>query len=66
MDPIPPILSGRSAIPSCPPVQRLERISRERDRPDPRDAQDKRRKPPRQDQEPPVEPGEGHHIDVRA
>jgi hypothetical protein len=67
MDPIRPILSGPAAIPSRPPVQPLERITRERDRPDARSQQRKRPKPPdSENDDPPEEPGGGHHIDVRA
>jgi hypothetical protein len=74
MDPIHPITPGPPAIPpsGTPPVQRLERITRERDRP-PSDRQQRRREPP-----PPSEPasspqgehgeddGEHPHVDVRA
>jgi hypothetical protein len=71
MDPIDPISSGGpAAVPrrGLPPIDRLERISRERDRPG-RDAQ---RRAPR-DQEPREQPGQENtangqhgHIDVRA
>jgi hypothetical protein len=66
VDPIHPIVPGPPAIqPGLPPVQRLERISRERDRPS-KDRQ-------RQHQQPPAAPepergeddGEHRHIDVR-
>jgi hypothetical protein len=68
MDPIHPIAPGPPAIPpsGAPPVQRLERIARERDRPS-RDRQQRRREPP-----PELEPergeddGEHPHVDVRA
>jgi hypothetical protein len=67
MDPIHPIAPGASAIPraAVPPVKRLQRISREGDRPA-HDQEERRRR-----ERPPAEPGEEdedgpRHIDVRA
>ena len=65
MDPIRRILSGPPSIASRPPVQPLERITRERDRPDPGSQQRKRPKPPASEEDD-EERGEGPHIDVRA
>jgi hypothetical protein len=69
MDPIHPITSGTHAVSRTqrPPVERLERISRERDRP----SQDPRARKRRQSAPAPGEPerdddGPGPHIDVRA
>lgn len=68
MDPIHPIAPGPPLIPrGTRPVERLERISRERDRPA-RDGQERRRR-----EQPPLPPPPGErddddgrpHIDVR-
>jgi hypothetical protein len=67
MDPIHPIAPGPTPISDRLPVQPIDRVSRERDRP-PADQQRRRREPP------PPAPGDeqgeddgGHpHIDVRA
>ena len=71
MDPIHPITPGPAAISrSSVPVERLQRISRERDRRH-RDelARDGQRAPARESKraapEEPPEDGEGTHIDVR-
>lgn len=73
MDPIHPITPGPSGIPrGAVPIERLARISRERDRrhedelaKDGRRAP--RREPPAQERpERPAQEGEGPHIDVRA
>ena len=70
MDPIHPIAPGPPAIPrsGTAPVQRLQRISRERDRPPPEEQQRKRRDPPPDTtaSELDGEDGEHRHIDVRA
>lgn len=70
MDPIHPIAPGPPAIPrsGTAPVQRLERISRERDRPTADQQERKRRRPPEQEPEPDRdgEDDEHRHIDVRA
>ncbi len=65
MDPIHPIVPGPLPIPrGMPPVDRLERISRERDRPSKDRRQPKRQPPPA-----PPERGEDDdgrpHVDVR-
>ena len=69
MDPIHPIVPGPLSIPPVtPPVERLQRISRERDRPA-RERQDQSRRepPPDPDSERDGEDGGEHpHIDVRA
>jgi len=69
MDPIHPITPGPPAIPraAVPPVDRLKRISRERDRPS-KDAQQKERREPmgadgHEDQ---GEDDGRPHIDIRA
>jgi hypothetical protein len=66
MDPIHPIAPGPPAIPpsAAPPVQRLERITRERDRLS-RDRQQRRREPP-PEPERGEDDGEHPHVDVRA
>jgi hypothetical protein len=69
VDPIHPIAPGPPAIPrGTAPVQRLERISRERDRPSADQQERKRRRPPEQEPGPDRdgEDGEHRHIDVRA
>jgi hypothetical protein len=69
VDPLSPIPPSSQAMPSrrVPPVDRLERISRERDRPS-RDAEQRRRRaleqPPRRDEED-TDDEQGHHVDVR-
>jgi len=66
MDPIRPV---SSAVPGANPipVERLERVSRERDRPA-RERSQGRRRPPPPDHEDDGEDGQGpgRHIDVRA
>lgn len=67
MDPVHPIAPGPPALPNAgiPPVQRPERVSRERDRPR-EDQQRRRHRPP---PPPRAEGGEdegGAHIDVLA
>ncbi len=66
MDPIHPIAPGPPAIPprGAPPVQRLERITRERDRPS-RDREERRRREPPPAPERGEDDGEHPHIDVR-
>lgn len=70
MDPIHPITPGPAPIPrGSLPVERLEKITRERDRRN-RDplARDGRRQPPRRPPPPPDRPdedGDGPRIDVR-
>ena len=72
MDPIHPIAPGPPSISARLPVQPLERVSRERDRPSKDQQQRRRREPPEPEPEP--EPGPqrdpddgGHpHVDVRA
>ncbi len=70
MDPIHPIAPGPPAIPRAgtPPVQRLERVSRDRDRPSADQQQRKRRRPPEQEpeRERHGDDDEHRHIDVRA
>jgi hypothetical protein len=70
MDSIPPISSGSLAIARTgrAPVERLERVSRERDRPAKDDRQRKRREPPAGAQPGHGEEGEDGrpHIDVLA
>lgn len=73
MDPIHPISPGPPAIPRGPaPVERPERITRERDRRHKDElARDGRRAPAREPagedlSERPPEEGQGPHIDVRA
>jgi hypothetical protein len=69
VDPIHPIAPGPRPLSRAEraPVQRLERISRERDRPSKDQREGKRRQPPRESA---AEPGEDDeerpHIDVRA
>lgn len=68
MDPIHPITPGPLPIPSATtPVERLQRISRERDRPARERREQRRHEPP---PEPPPEHGEDDegrpHIDIRA
>jgi hypothetical protein len=69
VDPIQPITPGASPMPQIArlPVEPLERVDRERDRPS-RDAQQrKRREPPPEPQlEREPDDGEHPHIDVRA
>ncbi|HEY7933608.1 MAG TPA: hypothetical protein VID48_07265 [Solirubrobacteraceae bacterium] len=66
MDPIRPILPGSSAIPRFAPGP-VERITRERDRPDHQDTQRKRQKPkPKDGADPPTDEDGHRHIDVRA
>ena len=65
MDPIAPITQGSSAISRVgrTPVQRLERVTRERDRPAKERQQGERRKPA---SDIPAEEDDGRpHIDVR-
>ena len=69
MDPLNPIIPGPSAIPrAAPRLERLERITRENDRPR-RDAQErKRRQAPVEPERDPAhgEDDDGHrHIDIR-
>jgi hypothetical protein len=74
MDPIHPIAPGPPALPRVGslPVERLERISRERDRPSKNQQDTKRRAPRDRDQrgsgdgERGEDDGEPRHIDVRA
>lgn len=67
MDPLHPIAPGPLSLRrrGAPPVERLEPISRERDRPD----RERRRRPPQRESSPPQpEPPEDDgrpHIDVR-
>ncbi len=63
MDPIQPISPRANAI----PVERLERVSRERDRPPQERPQQRRRPPaaPEQSGEDPGEDGQQPRIDVR-
>jgi hypothetical protein len=68
MDPIHPIAPGPPAIPrGASPVERPERITRERDRPS-RDRQQRGRRepPPAPESERTGDDGEHPHIDVRA
>lgn len=69
MDPIPPITSGSSAISRIErtPVERLERVSRERDRPAKEREERKRREssPDIQQEWGPEEDDGRPHIDVR-
>jgi hypothetical protein len=69
MDPIHPIAPGPPALPQGgpAPVQRLERIRRERDRPS-RDTQERKRREPSlgAEEEHGGEDGERPRIDVRA
>lgn len=71
MDPIGPIAPGGApAVPrrGLPPIDRLERISRERDRPG-RDEQRRDRRGPEQQEQPEAEDASGEqrkHVDVRA
>jgi hypothetical protein len=62
IQPISPRIPGAGRV----PVERLERVSRERDRPA-RERPDGRRRPPPpgESQRPDGEEGEGRHIDVR-
>jgi len=69
MDPIPPIAPGPPGFrgQGSLPVDRLERVSRERDRPD-REGRERRRRqppPPHEQSEPPDDDGRPH-IDIRA
>ena len=70
MDPILPITSGPPAVSRTerPPVERLERISRERDRP--KDPRERRRREAAQSRESehdgPDDDGPASRIDVRA
>jgi hypothetical protein len=69
VDPIHPIAPGPPAVSRSGrvPVERLERISRERDRPSQEREQRGRREPPRAPPEPEGEDdGEQPHVDVRA
>lgn len=69
MDPIHPIAPGPPAISHAGslPVQRLERVSRERDRPAKDTPERKRREPPPSAASEPDTDDEGRpHIDVRA
>jgi hypothetical protein len=64
MDPIQPIASGPRA--PTPPVERLARISRERDRPSHERPPQQRRKPPPSPREPGSEDeGDRPRVDVR-
>ncbi len=66
MDPIHPITPGPPAIqPGTRPVERLERISRERDRPRRDGSERKRREPPAPAPDGGEDDGEHPHIDVR-
>jgi hypothetical protein len=71
MDPIGPIApGGPPVVPrrGLPPIDRLERVSRERDRPG-TDAQRRDRREPEQRKQPKPEDASGEqrkHIDVRA
>jgi hypothetical protein len=68
MDPIHPITPGPPALPSAglPPVERLERIARERDRPSKRREQPRRERKGEQQPEHGYRDDEGNpHIDVR-
>jgi len=67
VDPIHPITPGPPAVPRAgiPPVERLPKIARDRDRPS-REPSDRRRREPRP--EPPPHDGEDDglpHIDIR-
>jgi hypothetical protein len=65
MDPIHPIIPGPAPIPrGMAPVDRLERLSRERDRP----AKDRQQQPRREPPAPEPEDGEDDgrpHVDIR-
>lgn len=68
MDPIHPIAPGPPAIPpgGAPPVERPQRITRERDRPAREERQRKRREPPpAPESEPRGDDEERPHVDVR-
>jgi len=67
VDPIHPIAPGPPSISSRLPVQPLERVSRERDRPS-KDQQQRRRRepPPEAEPERDLDDGEHPHVDVRA
>jgi hypothetical protein len=69
MDPIQPIAPGPPRISPAArlPVQPLERISRERDRPS-KDSQQRRRREPASTPAPVRDPDDGEHphVDVRA
>jgi hypothetical protein len=67
MDPIHPIAPGPPAISARLPVEPLERITRERDRPARQRRQGRRREPPPTlDLERGEDDGEHPHVDVRA
>jgi hypothetical protein len=75
MDPIHPITPGLSPIPRGVPIERLQRVSRERDRRN-KDPLAREQQPPSARRDPgaeeqparrePREEGDGPHIDVRA
>jgi hypothetical protein len=67
VDPIYPISPGPPPIqpPAGLPVEPLQRISRERDRPD-KDAQQRRREPPQPPPREDPDDDEHPHVDVRA
>jgi hypothetical protein len=67
VDPIHPIAPGPPSVSPRLPVQPLERISRERDRPS-KDQQQRRRREPPPEPEPERDPDDGGHphVDVRA
>jgi hypothetical protein len=67
VDPILPIVPGPPAFSARAPVEPLERITRERDRPARERAQRRRREPPPTlDPERGEDDGEHPHVDVRA
>jgi len=68
MDPIHPIAPGPPAISRAErvPVQRLERVSRERDRPSQEQWERGRRRPPPKPKPEDGEDDEHPHVDVRA
>ncbi len=70
MDPIQPITPGPSPMSQIArlPVEPLERIARDRDRPSKDAQQRRRREPPPLEPEPERDPDDGEHphIDVRA
>ena len=69
MDPINPIVPGSSSLPSVGPprVERLPRISRERDRPRrEREQRERRQAAPSDEELPPGEDDQGRpHLDIR-
>lgn len=66
MDPVHPITPGPPALPNAgvPPVQRLPRVSRERDRPEAESERRRRSRPAKPEGSEPEEGGP--HVDVLA